>query len=113
MDEVLEMLELADLRAQETRTLSAREIRRVDLGRALATGGYVLLLDEPLAASGAGDGAVILSALRRLRQEGRAMVIVAHSASLLQPLCHRVASIEDGRIIADGPLASGRDPGDA
>ncbi len=113
VNDILEMLGLGDLRTRETRTLAAGENRRVDLGRALATGGHVLLLDEPLASPSEGGAAEILSALRRLHREGRTMLIAAHSARLLHTLCDRVVSIENGRMTLASHVAGGRETRDA
>jgi ABC-type branched-subunit amino acid transport system ATPase component len=113
VNDVLDALSLGDLRARETGTLSAGEVRRADLGRALASGAHLLLLDEPLASSSDRDAAEMLSALRRLRSEARTMLIVARSALLLQTLCDRVVSMADGRLVGNGPPAGGRDARDA
>ncbi len=102
VSQVLETAGLAHLRGREIRTLSLGEIRRVEVGRALATGARVLLLDEPFASLSSGDAPEVLSALRRLRREGRTMLIVAHSPALFQALCDRVAVIAAGRIIRSG-----------
>jgi branched-chain amino acid transport system ATP-binding protein len=99
VDQILAMINLANVRERVTRSLSLGEIRRVEVGRALATGGRVLLLDEPCASLSPEDAAEVLSVLRRLRREGRAMLIVAHATALLQTLCDRVAVIKDGRAI--------------
>jgi len=99
VSQILEMVNLAPLREREARTLSLGEIRRVELGRALATGGRVLLVDEPFASLTLEDAPEVLSVLRRLRREGRTMLIVAHSAALFQALCDRVTVVEDGRIV--------------
>jgi ABC-type branched-subunit amino acid transport system ATPase component len=99
VDQILAMVNLANVRERVTRSLSLGEVRRVEVGRALATGGRVLVLDEPCASLGPADAAEVLSVLRRLRREGRAMLIVAHAAALLQTLCDRVAVIKDGRAI--------------
>jgi ABC-type branched-subunit amino acid transport system ATPase component len=99
VDQVLTLVTLTHVRERVTRSLSLGELRRVELGRALATGGRVLLLDEPFASLNPGDAAEVLSVLRRLRREGRTMLIVAHSALLFQTLCDRVAVITAGRAI--------------
>jgi branched-chain amino acid transport system ATP-binding protein len=99
VDQILAMVNLANVRERVARSLSLGEIRRVEVGRALATGGRVLLLDEPLASLGPEDAAEVLSVLRRLRREGRTMLIVGHATALFQTLCDRVAVIEDGRAI--------------
>lgn len=99
---ILEMTGLADVRRREARALSRGEIRRVEVARALATGGRVLLLDEPFAALSPGDAPEVVSVLRRLRREGHTMLIVAHSPALFQALCDRVAVLEAGRIVRAG-----------
>ncbi len=101
-NQVLSIVGLEPLRAREARTLSLGEIRRVELGRALATGGHVLLLDEPFASLSPGDAPEVLSVLRRLRREGVSMLIIAHSAGVFQTLCDRIAVIEAGRVIRAG-----------
>lgn len=113
VNDALDMLSLGDVRAQEIGRLSPGEIRRADLGRALASGAHLLLLDEPLASLGDRDAAEMLSALRRLRREGRTMLMMAPSAPLLQTLCDRVLSIADGRFVLAGPPASGGGARDA
>lgn len=97
VDQTLAMVNLTKVRERVTRTLSLGEVRRVEVGRALATGGRVLLLDEPFASLSAEDAAEVLSILRRLRREGRTMLIVAHGTVLFQTLCDRVAVFEGGR----------------
>ena len=113
VNDVLDTLALGDLRAREAGALSAAEIRRADLGRALASGARVLLLDEPLASPNDRDAAEMLSALRRLRREGRTMLIAATSALLLQTLCDRVVRMVDGHLVRDEPPAGGREARDA
>jgi ABC-type branched-subunit amino acid transport system ATPase component len=104
---ILDLVGLAHLRGREVRTLSVGEIRRVEVGRALATDARLLLLDEPFASLSPEDAPGVLSILRRLRGEGRAMLLVAHSPALFRVLCDRVVVIEAGRIVpfqrAGGP----------
>ncbi|HKV43302.1 MAG TPA: ATP-binding cassette domain-containing protein [bacterium] len=98
----LDLAGLQPLRERKVRTLSVGETRRVELGRALATGAHVLLLDEPFASLSPEEISEMLSALRRLR-DVVSVVLVAHSFSLLQALCDRVAVIAAGRVVGDGP----------
>ena len=102
LSRILEVIGLDDLRRREPRTLPLGEIRRVEGGRALATGARVLLLDEPCAALSPGDIPEVLSVLRRLRGEGMSMIIVAHSYTVFQALCDRVVQLEAGRIVGGG-----------
>lgn len=101
---ILDLVGLAHLRGREIRSLSAGEIRRAEVGRALATGARVLLLDEPFASLRAEDAPEVLAALRRLRRDSKAMLLVAHSPALFRVLCDRVVVIEAGRIApSSGP----------
>jgi branched-chain amino acid transport system ATP-binding protein len=94
----LETVDLGTLRAREVGTLSPGELRRLDVARALATGPHLLLVDEPSASLDPGDLPEVLSALRRVRAGGMPMVIAAHSRTLFEVLCDRVAVIQDGRV---------------
>ncbi|HLW60716.1 MAG TPA: ATP-binding cassette domain-containing protein [bacterium] len=99
----LDLAGLQPLREREVRTLTLGEIRRVAVGRALATGAHVLLLDEPFASLGPEEIPKMLSALRRLRETGISVALVAHSYSVLQALCDRVVVIAAGRVVGGGP----------
>ena len=105
LNQILQITGLTDLRKRDVSTLSPGEIRRVQVGHALATGGRLLLLDEPFASVSAGDAPELLSLLRRLRSDGLSMLLVAHSAALFQALCDRVAVIAAGRVVRVGTPA--------
>src|SRR5207253_3154130 len=68
VNQVLDLTGLTDLRKRDASTLSSGESRRVQVGHALATGGRLLLLDEPLASLSPGDAPEVLSVLRRPRR---------------------------------------------
>jgi branched-chain amino acid transport system ATP-binding protein len=99
----LDLAGLQPVREREVRTLSLGETRRVEMGRALATGAHVLLLDEPFASLSPEEIPKMLSALRRLRDTGMSVALVAHSNSVLQALCDRVVMIAAGRVVGGGP----------
>ncbi|UEX78275.1 thiol reductant ABC exporter subunit CydD [Sediminicurvatus halobius] len=63
--------------------LSGGEAQRVALARALVSPAPLLLLDEPTAALDADTEAVVLSGLQRLADEGRALVIASHDATVI------------------------------
>ena len=65
-----------------------------------------MLLDEPLAAMGAKEAAVILEVIGRLRaRTSMSMIFVAHNYAHVLQLCDRVNLIEDGRIALDEPAS--------
>jgi ABC-type branched-subunit amino acid transport system ATPase component len=97
-DRVLDIVGLSPLRGHETWMLTPGQIRRVELGRALAMHPRVMLIDDPLASLGAEEIPETLTVLRRLRADGRSMLVVTQSRALLDMVCDRVALIHHGRI---------------
>ena len=64
----------------------------------------MLILDEPTAALDAGTEAAVVDALHRLMR-GRTTIIIAHRLSTVR-LADRIAVIEDGRVVEQGPHAT-------
>jgi ABC-type branched-subunit amino acid transport system ATPase component len=94
----VELMDLGGVRRRETWALSAAQVRRLEIARALITGTRLLLLDEPFAALGPDDLPAMISALRRLHTEGLTMLVAARGDGLLQALCDRIAVIEAGSV---------------
>jgi simple sugar transport system ATP-binding protein len=66
----------------------------------------VILLDEPLAAMGAKEGAQILDLVARLKEEGTVSIImILHNYVQVFEACDRVSMIQDGVITLDKPTA--------
>ena len=64
------------------------------------------LLDEPLAAMGAKEGAQILDLVARLKDEGKVSIImILHNYVHVLQACDRVSMIQDGVIALDKPTA--------
>ncbi len=61
----------------------------------------VLLLDEPLAAMGVKEGALILDLVRDLKEQGLSIIIIAHNYGQVFPVCDRVNLLRGGKIEFD------------
>jgi ABC-type sugar transport system ATPase subunit len=86
--------------------LSGGQRQAIAVARTIATNADILLLDEPLAAMGAKEGAQILEVIGRLREQRRvSMIIIAHNYAHVISTCDRVNLIQDGRIALDKPTA--------
>ncbi|WBV45048.1 heme ABC transporter ATP-binding protein (plasmid) [Pseudoroseomonas cervicalis] len=88
--------------------LSGGEQQRVQIARALAqlagmARPAALLLDEPTASLDAGHRAQLLRLLRELAAEGLAVLIVLHDLNEARYVADRVALLEQGRLVAEGP----------
>ncbi|MCP4810129.1 MAG: ATP-binding cassette domain-containing protein [Proteobacteria bacterium] len=86
-DELLDVLDLVPLLDRRPAGLSGGELRRVALGRALASGSSRLLLDEPFAGV---DGARARRIAQYLLAQDVPLVLVTHSTSLIQRLTDEV-----------------------
>ena len=87
--------------------LSGGQRQAVAVARATRVPGVkVLLLDEPLAAMGAKEGAVIIDLVRNLvRSHGVSMLVIDHNYAHIFELCDRINVIQQGRIILDTRVA--------
>jgi simple sugar transport system ATP-binding protein len=86
--------------------LSGGQRQAIAVARTVHSEADILLLDEPLAAMGAKEGALILDLIARLKAEGRAsMIMVLHNYVHVLTACDRVNLIQDGVITLDKPTS--------
>jgi ABC-type sugar transport system ATPase subunit len=86
--------------------LSGGQRQAIAVARTVNSEADILLLDEPLAAMGAKEGALILDLIARLKEEGRVSIImVLHNYVHVLTACDRVNLIQDGRITLDKATA--------
>jgi branched-chain amino acid transport system ATP-binding protein len=101
--ELLERMELTDLRDQLASQLSHGAERRVGIARALAVAPAFLLLDEPAAGLDDDETQELGTLLARIRDDlGLGMLVVEHDMSLVMELCDRLQVLVEGRTIAGG-----------
>jgi simple sugar transport system ATP-binding protein len=86
--------------------LSGGQRQAIAVARTVNSDADIILLDEPLAAMGAKEGAMILDLVARLRAEGRVSIImIAHNYVHVLQSCDRVNLIQDGEITFDKATA--------
>ena len=102
--EVLQLLELWDVRGREAGRLSGGMQRRLELASALVHDPWLLFLDEPTAGIDPILRATIWTELHRLRDEGRTLLVTTQYVNEAEE-CDAVALISDGRLIANGTPA--------
>lgn len=76
--------------------------RRLEIARALATDPKLLALDEPAAGMNAAEKIALAQLLRRIRDDGKTILIIEHDVKLIMSLCDRLAVLDYGKVIAEG-----------
>jgi branched-chain amino acid transport system ATP-binding protein len=110
--EVLAMVGLADRADDLAENLTLSGQKRLELARAVATKGRLLLLDEVMAGLTPSEVAAMLEVVRRLHKEHRlTILIIEHVMRALMQLAGRIIVLHHGELIAEGsPAEIGVDP---
>jgi lipooligosaccharide transport system ATP-binding protein len=99
------LLEFAGLTGRSSAKISALSggmKRRLTLARALVNDPQLVFMDEPSTGLDPQARHLIWERLRRLTQEGKTLVLTTHFMEEAERLCHRLAIMDKGRIIAEG-----------
>jgi len=99
---LLEFAGLAGRGDAKITTLSGGMKRRLTLARALVNDPQLVFMDEPTTGLDPQARHLIWERLRRLTQEGKTLVLTTHFMEEAERLCHRLAIMDRGRIIAQG-----------
>ena len=83
----------------EVAPLSGGQRQAIAIARSTHSDARIILLDEPLAAMGAREGALIIELIQELKQRGDvSMIVIAHNYVHVLELCDRVNLLRNGRI---------------
>jgi ABC-type Mn2+/Zn2+ transport system ATPase subunit len=107
--DVLQQVGMAQYADRQISQLSGGQQQRVFLARALAQGGRLLLLDEPLNGVDASTQEIIGDLLRRVRAEGGTIIMATHDIELAAEWCDTLVMINHA-IVAYGPPAEALRP---
>jgi polar amino acid transport system ATP-binding protein len=102
---LLERVGLADKRDVYPGKLSGGQQQRVAIARALAMSPALMLFDEPTSALDPEVTGEVLDVMEELAQgaEGMTMIVVTHEMGFARKAADRIAMLDDGRIIEEGP----------
>ena len=104
--EIIDLLELQDIRHKIVGTLPYGLQKRVELARALALDPVVLLLDEPTAGMNAEETEDMVRFILYIKRVKRlTAVMIEHDMGVVMDISDRVAVLDFGKRIAEGPPA--------
>jgi len=86
--------------------LSAVEKRKLNILRALHSGGKLIILDEPTTALTLADKVHLFEFMKRLRAQGVAFLFISHYNEEILEICDEVTVLRDGRVISSGESVS-------
>ncbi|HWA08263.1 MAG TPA: ABC transporter ATP-binding protein [Opitutaceae bacterium] len=107
VEELLALFNLARFRDVAASGLPYGDQRRLEIVRALATRPRLLLLDEPAAGMNAAEKAELIRLIQQVqRQFELSILLVEHSMQVVMGVCQRIAVLDYGVKIAEGPPAA-------
>jgi len=103
VEEVLQLVGLADMADVPVAALSLGHCRLVELGRALAGRPRLLMADEPSSGLDIAETAALATVLRSAqREQGMAVLLVEHDMEMVAKAVDRVMVLDVGEVIAEG-----------
>jgi branched-chain amino acid transport system ATP-binding protein len=110
-DAALDAFELVPERDRPVQDLSFAAARFVELAAVLVEAPALMLLDEPTTGLDVTEVATLLAALRRVRDQGTTILVIAHDVGFVMGLCDHVYVLAEGKLLAEGaPEDVQRDP---
>jgi ABC-type sugar transport system ATPase subunit len=83
--------------------MSGGQRQAVAVARAVAFSSKLVLLDEPTAALGLRESARVLDLIRRLRDDGVAVILISHSMDHVMAVADRAVVLRRGRKVGEAP----------
>ncbi len=106
VDRVLDLVQLADRAKDRIETYSGGMKRRINLAAGLLHQPDILFLDEPTVGVDPQSRNAIFESIEALNRAGLTVIYTTHYMEEAQRLCHRVAIVDHGKIVAlDTPTA--------
>jgi len=100
VDEALDFVRLSDRRRDIVETFSGGMKRRLNMAIALLHRPEIVLLDEPTVGVDPQSRNAIFDNILALQDDGKTMIYTSHYMEEVEKLCHRVAIIDQGKLLA-------------
>jgi ABC-type sugar transport system ATPase subunit len=90
---------------QPVGSLSGGQRQSVAVGRAYMQNAKLVIMDEPTAALGVSQTAMVLTLIERLSSKGVAVLLISHNLSDVFQVADRLAVLYLGRLVSEGPVS--------
>ncbi len=101
---ILETLGIWDKRDELALELSYGQRKLLEIGRVMALGAEIVLLDEPFAGLFPHMMEQVKSILKQMRAEGRTIVLISHNMEIVRELSDQLIVLESGALLASGEV---------
>ncbi len=102
IDTILKLVDLADRADDLAETYSKGMIQRLQIARGLINNPEILFMDEPTVGLDPLGARMLRDIIRRLREEGRTVLLTTHYLPEAEELCDRMVIINRGKLVAGG-----------
>ncbi|MBP1860024.1 sugar ABC transporter ATP-binding protein [Rhizobium herbae] len=85
---------------QKVRTLRVAAQQQVEIAKALTLNARLLIFDEPTAALGSAETALLFEQIRKLKAEGMSFLYISHRLEEIAGIADRIVVMRDGRVVA-------------
>lgn len=106
IDFLLKLVDLEAVRRKPIKAYSKGMQQRIGLAQALINQPDLLILDEPTSGLDPLGRMKVREIIQRLRNEGKTIFFSSHELGEVETVCDRVAILNQGRLLAEGPVSS-------
>ena len=100
--QICEFLGLEDVE-RSISAMTALEIKKMEIARALASEPSLLFLDEVMSGLNKDETMELIATVRKINQQGMTIIIIEHVMRVIRELTHRVVVLDWGRLLTEGP----------
>jgi ABC-2 type transport system ATP-binding protein len=109
INDVLEIIGLADRAKEKVETFSGGMKRRVNIGAAILHNPELLIMDEPTVGIDPQSRSHILETVKKLNGEGMTVIYTSHYMEEVEYLCEKIGIMDQGEFIASGTISQLRE----
>ncbi|MDR1507346.1 MAG: sugar ABC transporter ATP-binding protein [Treponema sp.] len=102
-DALLESLDVRMRSRDPVRGMTIADQQMIEIACALSQNAKVIIMDEPTAALSHGEVATLFEMIRKLKQQGKAIVFIGHRLDEILEIADRITVLRDGNLVGECP----------